>query len=367
VVFLDVFGEIEDPRDYTARHPLPEILFIAFAAILCGATHCTEMVFFAEARVDLLRQFIPLKHGVPSHDTFSRVLRALDPEPFNAAFTRFMAAFGAQARSDAPKGQIAVDGKSLRRAYPKGCAHVPPMVVTVFGCDTFMSLTQQLAQKGGEAEAAIAALELLSLQGMTVTADALHCHRRMTKAIRDKGGDYAIAIKGNQSKLATEANAALDAAAQSPSTRFHETEETAHGRHERRRAFVVPFAQTPSKNALVDLVAVARVESWRTIDGKTTHKLRCYALSRKMSSKQLLAAVRHHWAIENNLHWQLDVLLGEDLARNRKNNAPANLAILRRLALNTLRADPEKIPLSHKRLKARWNHLDLLRLLTHMR
>ena len=227
MVFLDVFGEIEDPRDYTARHPLPEILFIAFAAILCGATHCTEMVFFAEARVDLLRQFIPLKHGVPSHDTFSRVLRALDPEPFNAAFTRFMAAFGAQARSDAPKGQIAVDGKSLRRAYPKGCAHVPPMVVTVFGCDTFMSLTQQLAQKGGEAEAAIAALELLSLQGMTVTADALHCHRRMTKAIRDKGGDYAIAIKGNQSKLATEANAALDAAAQSPSTRFHETEETA--------------------------------------------------------------------------------------------------------------------------------------------
>jgi len=277
-----------------------------------------------------------------------------------------MAGFGAQARSDAPRGQVAVDGKSLRRAYDKGCAHMPPMVVTVFGCDTFMSLTQTVAQKGGEAEAAIAALELLSLKGVTVTADALHCHRRMTKAIRERGGDYVIAIKGNQSKLAAEASAALDAAAQNPKTRFHETEGTAHGRHERRRAFVVPFTQTPGKHALTDLVAVARVESWRTLDGKTSHKVRCYALSRKMPPDRLLATVRHHWAIENNLHWQLDVLLGEDLARNRKNNAPANLAILRRLALNTLQADPEKIPLGHKRLKARWNDQNLLRLLTHM-
>jgi len=366
LVFLDVFDEVADPRDYTARHPLPEILFIALAAVLCGASHCTEMVLFAEARLELLRQFIPLKHGVPSHDTFSRVLRALDPVAFNAAFTRFMAAFGAQARSDAPKRQVAIDGKSLRRAYDKGCAHMPPLVVTVFGCDTFMSLTQTVAHKGGETEAAIAALELLSLTGATVTADALHCHRRMSQAIRERGGHYVIAIKGNQSKLAQQANAALDAAAQSKTTRFHQTEEVAHGRHERRRAFVVPFAQTPGKNALVGLVAVARVESWRTSDGKTTHSSRCYALSRKMPAGQLLTAVRHHWAIENQLHWQLDVLLGEDLSRNRKNNAPANLAIIRRLALNTLRADPEKIPLSHKRLKARWADQYLLRLLTHM-
>ena len=311
MVFLDVFDEIEDPRDYTARHPLPEILFIALAAVLCGARNCTEMVYFAEGRLELLRQFIPLDHGVPSHDTFSRVLRVLDPVGFNAAFTRFMAAFGAQARSDAPKGQVAIDGKSLRRAYPKGCAHMPPMMVTVFGCDTFMSLAQTVAQKGGEAEAAIAAIELLSLKGMTVTADALHCHRRMTKAIRERGGHYVIAIKGNQSKLAMQANAALDAAAQSPKTRFHETEEKAHGRHERRRAFVIPFAQTPGKNALVDLVAVGRVDSWRTIDAKTSHKVRCYALSRKMTPEQLLATVRHHWAIENNLHWLLDVQFGE--------------------------------------------------------
>jgi predicted transposase YbfD/YdcC len=367
MVFVDVFGEVPDPRDFTAQHELPEILFIALAAVLCGATHCTEMVLFAQSRLDLLRQFIPLKHGVPSHDTFSRVLAALDPVAFNAAFMRFMTAFGQQARIDVPKGQVAVDGKSLRRAYAKGCAHMPPLMVTVFASDTFMSLAQAVAQEGGEAEAAIEALKLLSLKGLTVTGDALHCHRRMTKTIREGGGNYVLAVKGNQSKLASQANAALDAAAANTRTKFHQSEDDAHGRHEVRRAFVIPFAQAPGKNALVDLCAVARVESWRTVEGKTTHKVRCYALSRKMPAEELLATVRRHWSIENGLHWQLDILLGEDQIRGRKNNAPANHAILRRLALNVLRADPENIPLSHKRLKARWAEQDLLRLMTHMR
>jgi predicted transposase YbfD/YdcC len=367
VVFVDIFGEVPDPRDFTAQHELPEILFVALAAVLCGATHCTEMALFAKSRLDLLRQFIPLQHGAPSHDTFSRVLAALDPVALNNAFMRFMAAFGEQARIDVPNGQVAIDGKSLRRAYAKGCSHMPPLVVTVFASETFMSLAQTVAQEGGEAEAAIAALKLLSLKGLTVTADALHCHRRMTKTVRDGGGHYAIAIKGNQSKLANEANAALDAAAANKTTKFHRTEKDAHGRHEVRRAFVVPFAQTPGKNALIDLRAVGRVESWRTVDGKTTHKVRCFALSRKMPAHELLATVRRHWSIENNLHWQLDILLGEDQIRGRKNNAPANHAILRRLTLNVLRADPENIPLSHKRLKARWADQDFLRLMTHMR
>lgn len=294
-------------------------------------------------------------------------MRPIDPVALNEAFMRFMAAFGEQARIAMPKGQVAVDGKSLRRAYAKGCAHMPPLVVSVFACETFMSLVQTAAQEGGESAVAITALELLSLKGCTVTADALHCHRRMTSTIRERDGDYVIAIKGNQSALAAAANAALDRAAADRRTRFHHSEEVAHGRHELRRAFVIPFAQRPSKNALTDLCAVPRVESWRTVDGKTAHKVRCYALSRKMPAQQLLVTVRRHWSIENNLHWQLDVLLAEDRTRNRKNNAPLNLAVLRRLALNVLRADPEKIPFSHKRLKGRWADQDFLRLITHMR
>jgi predicted transposase YbfD/YdcC len=364
MLFLEAFEDVPDPRDCTAQHELIDVIFVALAAVLCGAVHCTEMAMFAETRLELLRQFVPLANGAPSHDTFSRVFRVLDPDAFNAAFRRFMTAFGEQARIDT-RGQVAVDGKSLRRAYDKGRAHMPPLMVTVFDCETFMSLAQVVAETGGEAQAAIEALKLLSLKGCIVTADALHCHRRFTKTVREAGGDYVLALKGNQSKLAKQAQDTLEALAHRAP--IHESEDHAHGRHEIRRAFVAPFVQTPGKNTLIDLKAVARVESWRTQGGKTTHKVRTYALSRRMTPQEVLRVVRRHWAIENDLHWQLDVLMAEDQTRNRKNNAPVNLAVLRRLALNILRAEPSSIPLSHKRLKARWKNEDLLQLMTHMR
>lgn len=366
MLLTDILDEVPDPRRFNALHDLTDVLFVALAAVLCGAVHCTEMEVFACARLELLRQFVPLKHGAPSHDTFTRVLGALDPEAFNAAFMRFMAAFGEQARIDT-RGQLAVDGKSLRRAYDKGRAHMPPLVVTVLACESFMSLSQVVAAQGGEAQAAIAALKLLSLKGCTVTADALHCHRAMTQAIREGGGHYVLALKANQPGLAAQAKAALDKAAADPRTRVCETQDHAHGRHEVRRAIVTRLTQAPGPKALVGLAAVARVESWRTVEGATTHKIRAYALSKPMAPDQLLRTVRRHWSIENHLHWQLDVLMAEDQTRNRKNNGPHNLAILRRLALNVLRADPQNIPLSHKRLKARWASEDLLRLMTHMR
>jgi predicted transposase YbfD/YdcC len=368
MTFLEAFGEVPDPRDYTARHPLAEVLFVAFAAVLCGATHCTEMALFARARLDLLRQFVPLSHGPPSHDTFSRVLNALDPIAFNAAFGRFMAAFGEAAGAAAR--HVAVDGKSLRRAYEKGASCMPPLVVTAFECETFMSLAQTVAGEGGEAEAAVRAVELLSLKGAIVTADALHCHKRMSEAVIAAGGDYVLAIKANQSKLAKAANAALDAARTDGQIRIHESVAQAHGRREVRRAFVIPFSAPPSKTdkALVGLRAVARIETERTVDGQDpVRTVRCFALSRRIKADDLLALVRSHWAIENHLHWQLDVLFREDDSRTRKKNGAANLALLRRCALNVLRSDPEDIPLSHKRLKARWSDHDLLLLMTHMR
>src|SRR5436190_569701 len=295
MLLTEILDEVPDPRGYNAVHDLTDVLFVALAAVLCGAVHCTEMAFFAKTRLELLRQFVPLERGAPSHDTFTRVLGAVDPRAFQAAFGRFMAAFGEQARADT-RGQVAVDGKSLRRAYDKGRAHMPPLVVTAFDCETFMSLSQVVAQAGGEAQAAIAALQLLSLRGCIVSGDALHCHRSLTATVREGGGHYVLAI-----------------------------------------------------------------------EGKTTHNVRDYALSQRLTPAEVLRAVRRHWAIENDLHWQLDVLMAEDQTRNRKHNGPANLAALRRLALNVLRSDPENIPLSHKRLKARWANEDLLKLMTHMR
>jgi predicted transposase YbfD/YdcC len=284
MLILDVLDDIPDPRGYNAIHDLTDVLFVALAAMLCGAVHCTEMAWFAETRLELLRQFVPLKNGAPSHDTFSRVFRALDPEAFNRVFSRLMSAFGAQARQDTGR-QVAIDGKSLRRAYEKGRAYMPALVVTAFDCETFLSLSQEVAVagEGGEAEAAIRAVEILSLKGALVSGDALHCHRRMTQAVRSRDGHYLLAIKDNQSKLAKAANAALDAAAAKPRTPIAETHDIAHDREELRRCFVTRFRQSPGRNALEDLVAVARVERWRTVGAKTEHTVHAYALSKLMS------------------------------------------------------------------------------------
>lgn len=365
MLFVEVFEDVADPRDINSQHDLVEILFVALVAMLCGARSCTEIALFGRSKLELLRQFLPLERGVPSHDTFSRVFRLLDPEEFNEAFVRFMAAFGAQARLDRPKGVVAVDGKSLKGAYAKGCAHMPKLVASVFACETFLTLSQAVAEQGGESQAAIEALKLLSLKGCVVTADALHCHRRMTQTIREAGGDYALALKANQSKLFTEAKAALDAAA--PETPVYETKDQDHDRLEIRRAMVVPLAQSPGPKALVDLRAIARVVAIRTVGGKTTEKIRYYALSKVMTAKKVLETVRSHWAIENNLHWTLDVCLREDEARTRKDNGPAILAAIRRLTLNVLRSHPEKTSLNLKQHRAAWDEGFLLELMTHLR
>jgi predicted transposase YbfD/YdcC len=365
MLFVTAFADVSDPRQFNSQHDLTEILFIAMSAILCGAKSCMEFAQFGQSRHDLLREVLPLENGIPSHDTFSRVLRLLDPAELNAGFARFMAAFGAEVGLDAPKGVVAIDGKSLRGAYDKGRAHMPKLVVSAYACDTFMTLTQVVADGGDERAAAIAVVKWLSLKGCTVTGDALHCNRPLTQAVRDAGGDYALCIKANQSKLMIDAAAALDAA--DPKTPTYETVGRAHGREELRRAVVVPFDTNPGRHPLVDLRAVARVEAWRTIDGKTTHKVRHYALSRVMAPDELMETVRNHWRIENNLHWTLDMRFSEDNARNRKDNGPANLAALRRLALNIHRAHPTKGSINIKMQRAAWEPRFLFELLTHMR
>ena len=363
-LFVEIFSGVADPRDETAQHDLTEILFIALAAVLSGAQHCTQMAEFGRAKEPLLRQVLTLKHGIPSHDTFTRVFRRLDPEAFAAAFTRFVAAFGQAARLGKPSGVVAIDGKSLRGAYEAGQAHMPKMMVTAWGAETRMVLAQTEAPGGNEVEGALALLKLLSLDGCVVTADALHCHRAMVKAIRAANGDYALKLKRNQSALLADAEAAL-AAAKRPEQA--ETKDIAHGRIERRRAVVVATPGLATKHRYAGLAAVARIEAWRTIAGKTSHHVYHVLLSRRFTAAQVLKIMREHWSIENGLHWPLDVVFHEDFCRSRKNNGPRNLAVLRHIALNILRAHPKKGPISHKRWHAGWNDAYLLELMTHVR
>ncbi len=357
--FHRLFGGIKDPRASNARHDLLDILFIALAATLAGAKDCTEFVAFALGREALLRNILDLPHGIPSHDTFSNVFRALDPETLVTVLRKFTKGFGI-------KGVVSLDGKALRGAYARGKRSVPLHIVNVWAAETRMALAQRKAPNRNEVKGALQLLASLDLKGAIVTADALHCRPDTAAAIRARKGHYVLALKQNRAKLFKAADALIDAA-RKPS-RAAEKTTSAHGRRERRKAVVVPATKLGQAHGFPDLVAVARIDSWRRTTTKPAKpKTRFFLLSRKLSAKQVLKVVRTHWSIENNLHWVLDVLFGEDACRTRKDHAPENLAAIRKIAINILQATPGPQRIRHKMLQARWNNDFLLNAIAHMR
>ncbi len=362
--FAACFADLPDPRAQNALHDLTDLLFIALLSTLCGATSCSDMALFARTKAYLLEPILTLKHGLPSHDTFSRVFRMLDPQAFERSFQRFMKAFATAAKIKRPKGVVAVDGKALRRGYERGKSHMPPVMVTVWAAQTRMALANTLAPGNNEALGALQLIELIQLKGCVVTADALHCHRAMAKTIVDRGGDYVLAVKDNQPALLADAAAAIAAAKRNASKRLA-TAELNHGRAEKRSAIVAAVKDMGEKHDFPGLKAVACITSKR---GKDDTVARYFLMSQRYSRTQTLRIVRQHWGIENCLHWPLDVVLDEDLARNRKDNAPANLAILKRLALNVARAHPDTTTSLRAKLKrAGWDDTFLFDMLSHMR
>jgi predicted transposase YbfD/YdcC len=361
--FVALFGELPDPRAENARHELCELLFIALAATLCGAESCADMAEFGRAKQAALRRVLRLAHGIPSHDTFSRVFRLLDPERFEAAFRGFMAAFAAAApRTD---GVVALDGKSLCAAFEAGARSTPLHLVSAWAADGRLVLGQRLAQGRAEVEAALELVGLLRLEGTIVTADALHCHREMAQAIRDRGGDYALAVKGNRGPIYEAAKALVDGAEPQAET---SRAEQAHGRFEERRCVVAAVPPELAKRLkFPGLAAVARLDGLRRLDRREERVTRYFLLSRQLAPDAALNVVRSHWGIENRLHWVLDVVFDEDRARARKDHAAVNLALLRRLALNLLQSDPYKASIRRKIKRAGWQDEYLFTLLTQMR
>jgi len=361
--FKRVFSNLEDPRASNARHDLLEIVFIALAATLCGAQHCTEMAQFGRSKEALLRQLLSLEHGIPSHDTFSTVFRVLDPHVFVAALGKFTKAFNR--RLDKHK-TIAIDGKALRGAYRRGERFTPLHLVNVWASQARMALAQRKAPNRNEIAAALEALALLDLDGAIVTADALYCTVAMAKIILDRKGHYVLALKKNRARLFTVTEARLKAAR--GASRARQPTALLHDRHERRSAVVMPAPDMAEQYGFPGLKAIGRIDSWRR-SGVTPakRKVRYFLLSRKLSAAQLLKTVRGHWGIENNLHWILDVVFGEDRCRSRMDHAPENLAVLRKLAINMLQASPYTASMRRKMLHAAWNDDFLLSLFAHMR
>jgi predicted transposase YbfD/YdcC len=363
---LTIFREVRDPRQVNARHDLGDILFVALAASLCGAKTCVEMADFAKSRLELLREVVELAYGAPSHDTFSRVFRLLDPEELRTAFGRCMAAIRQELGIGAPGGVVAIDGKSLRRGYDKGRAFMPPLMVNLFDSQTRLAISQRRAPGGSEVQGALELLKGLELKGCTVTADALHCRSDTAQAIRDAKAHYALGLKANQPLLLAAVTAAFAQAQDTVAS--YGTSEQRHGRKEERRGAVLPANRLANSYGFPGLAAVGRIEALRTAtDGKTSVSTRYVLLSRRLSPKVLLDVVRAHWSVENQLHWTLDVVFDEDDARSRKNNAPENLAVLRTLALNILRTHPNQRPPGRMMKQASIDKDFFFELFAHMR
>jgi predicted transposase YbfD/YdcC len=363
---ISILREVRDPRDVNARHELSSILFLALGATLCGAKSCVEMAEFAQDNVEELSVMVPLPHGAPSHDTFSRLFRLLDPAELARAFAAFMAALRAELGLGPARGVVAVDAKSLRRAYDKGRAHMPPLMVSVWDTETRLSLAQGRAPGNGEVKGTLALLKGLVLKGCTVTADALHGHAEMARTVRAAKAHYCLGLKGNRGPLFAAVETAFAKAG--PGLSFHETTEAGHGRRERRRASVLPAGALGAGHAFPALAAVGRIEACRTTgEGHSATATRYLVLSRPLAPRKLLEVVRAHWSIENQLHWTLDVVFDEDDARSRKNHAPENLAVIRRLALNILNAHPSQGSTASKMRRARWKQDFFLSLFAHLR
>ena len=356
--FSEYFGDLSDPRAGNARHDLVELMFVALTAVLCGAEDCTDMALFARAKLGFLRQVVKLEAGPPSHDTFSRVFRLLEPEPFEAAFARFTAAFAGSLQ-----GVVAVDGKALRGAYERGRKATPLHLVNIWAADARLVIGQRLAPGRNEALGAQQALALLRLDGCIVTADALHCRADTARIILDTGADYALALKANQPLLLARAQA-LIVQADDPSGQASSGPEAGHDRLDRRSATVVPARDIDFPG----LAAIACVTTQRIVAGAPEPvATRWFLLSCPMSAEQVLDVARTHWSIENQLHWVLDVDLNEDAVRSRKDNAPQNIALIRKIALNALRLNPDKGSIKGKIKRAAWDDTFLSKLIAHMR
>ncbi len=366
--FWVVFEELEDPRAANARHDLTEVLFIALAAILCGAESCSDMADFGRSKRSLLEECLKLEHGIPSHDTFSRVFRRLDPVRFQACFVRFMERF-----AETLAGVVAIDGKTLRRSFDRAAGKSPLHMVHAWAVDQQLLLGQiAVDDKSNEITAVPKLLEMLSLRGCIVTADAMNCQRAIAAKVTERGGDYVLALKGNQGTLHDDVRTFLDDPARSAEA-HHTTVDGEHGRIETRTSQVsTEIDWLQEQHGWPGLAAIGKIVRTREISTKITSETSYYLLSTPLSAEQFAHVARTHWGVENGLHWVLDVTMNEDQARHCKDHGPENIALLRRLALNLAKLEGSKGSMKGKLKRAGWDDTFLSSLLaqfakSHMR
>jgi predicted transposase YbfD/YdcC len=370
---IEHLQQLPDPR-VTARceHDLVDVLVVALCCLLCGGEGFNDMEDFGHAKHDWFKTFLRLRSGIPTHDTFNRVFAALQPQ----AFLEMFMAWTQTLRAVVAEEIVALDGKALRRALDRGDS--PRVIVSAWASNNSLVLGQvAVPDKTNEITAVPQLLRALELSGCIVTLDAMGCQKEIAQEIKEADAEYVLALKGNQGQCYQEIRSYLDDAVarhheKAPTKKnavplaYKETVEKDHGRLETRRYWqggeLDWFA---GRGEWEGLRSVGLVESRRQVgDGAPTTERRYYLSSLSVDVEKFARAVRGHWAIENSLHWVLDVQCGEDRSRVRAGHAAANLATLRRLALNLLKQDrTKKRGIKGKQLNASWDHAYLLRLL----
>ena len=357
LVFLDYFTDLPDPRQQgKVVYPLGEVLLLCLLAVLAGAETFADIARFGEKKLSLLRRFLPFRDGTPAHDHLGDIFAVLDAEAFQSCFVSWVASL-----SGAPADVIAIDGKTSRRSYQKKGAKEAIHMVSAFATRQRLVLGQtKVAEKSNEIIAIPKLLGMLEIEGAIVTLDAIGCQREIAKKIVDKKADYVLALKGNQGSLREDVElfAAEQKANGFKDTKVsrHETVDGDHGRIETRAYTVIhDIAWLQERHDWPGLKSVVMVESTREIGDKTERETRFYITSLVLAAHLIGPVIRSHWAVENSLHWVLDMVFRDDECRVRKDHAPANFTTLKHMAHNLMRLAPGKDSLRLKRKVAAWD------------
>jgi len=356
IVFLSYFRDLPDSRQQIkVAYPLQEVLLLCLVAMICDCNHFTEIARFGEKRLDLLRQFLPFEHGTPSHDHLGDILASLDVAAFQVCFKRWVASITGRSAD-----VIAIDGKTARGSRPKGGKAAVHMLSAFCSQQKLVLGQMKVSEKSNEITAIPKLLALLSLEGAVVTIDAMGCQREVARTIVEREADYILALKGNQATLTEDVKLFV---AEQKAVGFrdcaattHQTVDGDHGRIETRKVTVITDIQwLAHRHDWPGLKSIAMVESIRQIDGKDHFETRLYISSLTSSAADIAGFIRSHWAIENSLHWVLDMTFREDQSRVRTDSAPAIFAIIRHITANLLRMAPGKDSINLKRKTANWD------------